>query len=88
VPRPQAGRRTGASSDHRSRAATLGTARETAALEQLLDAARDEGHDGRHVLARVPSHGMKVDLASVHCEHAIQHERVEVDVEIEGATKR
>jgi hypothetical protein len=69
------------------RAATLGTARETAALEQLLDAARDEGHDGRHVLAREPPHGMKVDLASVHCEHAIQHERVEVDVEIEGAAE-
>ena len=69
------------------RPAALGTPRETAALEQLLDAARDEGHDGRHVLAREPPHGMKVDPASVRSEHAIQHERVEVDVEIEGAAE-
>ena len=52
-----------------------------------LHPACDPRHDTRHVLAREPPRVVKDDDASIHRKHAVQHERVEVDVEIECAAE-
>ena len=65
----------------------LGTAGEPAAFEQTLHPGRDQCHNTRDLLARESAHRMKVHRLSVRGKHAVQHERVEVDVEIQGAAK-
>jgi site-specific recombinase XerC len=65
----------------------LPLAAEPATREEPRHAARDQGHHARHVLARQAADGMKPNGAFLHGDHAVQHERVEVDVEIERATE-
>jgi len=80
--------RIGACSDQRSGAPlVLGAASEPASLDPTLHPARDPRHDIRRVLARESPHGMKGGPAPFHRAHPVQHERMDVDVEIEGAAE-
>lgn len=64
------------------RLATLGAARNPSPLEQTRDPARDQGHDLCHVVA-CRGYGIEPHDIPVLREHAVQHERVQVDIEIQ-----
>jgi hypothetical protein len=80
--------RTGASSDHRSEASpVLGAAREPTPLDEPRDSPRYSRDHVRHILVRQPPNGMKPHVATGVHEHTVQHERVQMDVQIQRSTK-
>jgi hypothetical protein len=67
------------------RTALLRGRHQAAPLQESIDPPRDEGHDFRHVVPRETASRMKGQPAAVRREHAIDHQRVEMDVEVQRA---
>jgi hypothetical protein len=67
--------------------AVLGAARESAPLDQPRDAPRDPRHHVSHVLAHQPRNRMRPHGATTVREHAVQHERVQMHIEIQRPTE-
>lgn len=66
---------------------TLRVARETAPFDETCHAVRDDCHYLRHIVARQPPDWMELNAVPVVREHAVQHQHVQVDVEIERAAE-
>ena len=75
------------SGPHIGRLAILPVARETAPFDETCHAVRDDCHDLRHIVARQPPDWMELDAVPVVREHAVQHQHVQVDIEIERAAE-
>lgn len=71
----------------RVRCTALLRRRQPPTLQEPVDPLRDDGHDRRHVVPREAATRMKPQPLAVVREHPIDHQRMDMDIQIQGAAE-